>query len=82
MASEAAASAKPTQYELSSNAMRSKRAKSIPEFAEDWSLGESTVWKLIRIKKLRAVKIGSRTIILAEDEQEYARSLPRIGAAA
>jgi excisionase family DNA binding protein len=59
-----------------------KRAKSVRQFAEDWGLGESTVWKLIRIKRLKAVKVGSRTLITDENEDEYARNLPRVGEAA
>jgi hypothetical protein len=58
-----------------------KRARSIREFANAWDLGESTVWKQIRLGHLKARKVGNRTLITDEDEDEYARNLPRAGAA-
>ena len=36
---------------------------SIKEAAEHLRISESYIWKLIREKKLRALKIGGRTII-------------------
>jgi excisionase family DNA binding protein len=52
----------------------SKLAYSVPEFCEATSLGRSLVYEEIRKGRLRATKIGTRTIILREDGLAWLRS--------
>lgn len=42
-------------------------AGTVPKTAQYMGLGESTVWKLIREKKLPAVRIGRRTLVRFRD---------------
>lgn len=53
-----------------------RSARSVRRFAKDADLGESTVWKAIRERRLRAKKVGRRTIILDEDGKRYLQELP------
>jgi excisionase family DNA binding protein len=52
------------------------RAYSIAEFSERFCISRWTTYCLIRDGKLRAVKLGRRTIILAPDVEAYVASLP------
>jgi hypothetical protein len=56
-------------------------AKSIPEFARSNDISRSSVYLEIASGRLIAPKIGARTIITAEDELAWLRSLPRMVAA-
>jgi hypothetical protein len=58
-----------------------RRAKSINQFADDWDVSPSMVWKQIRLGRIEAVKVGNRTLITAEAEAKYSRNLPRARAA-
>lgn len=42
-------------------------AGTVPKAAKYMGVGESTVWKLIREKKLPAVRIGRRTLVRFRD---------------
>ena len=53
------------------------RASSILDFRARYGLGHATVYRLIADGRLRAVKLGRRTLILAEDEAAWLKSLPR-----
>jgi excisionase family DNA binding protein len=57
-------------------------AMSVREFAQIARLGESSVWKAIREKRLTARKNGRRTLILRQEAEAYLNSLPRVGEAA
>lgn len=47
--------------------------KSVPQFAKDWEMGESTVWLHIKQGRIHAVKIGPRiTRITNEEERRLA----------
>lgn len=50
-------------------------ALSVEQFCERYGLGRSTVYRMIADAKLRAVKAGQRTIILAKDIRAWERSL-------
>jgi excisionase family DNA binding protein len=52
------------------------RASSILDFRARYGLGHATVYRLIAHGRLRAVKLGRRTLILAEDEATWLKSLP------
>ena len=56
------------------NSATSKLAYSVAEFCEATSLGRSLVYEEIRQGRLRATKIGTRTIILKEDGLAWLRS--------
>ena len=49
---------------------------SINEVVEHTSLGRSTIFEEIRSNRLRARKVGRRTIVLAEDLVSFLASLP------
>lgn len=53
-------------------------SKSIAEFAEQYGVSKMTVNRLIKAKKLRAVKLGTRTLILDEDDRAFRASLPPV----
>jgi excisionase family DNA binding protein len=54
-----------------------KGASSVLDFRARYGLGHATVYRLIADGHLRAVKLGRRTLILAEDEAAWRKSLPR-----
>jgi len=59
----------------------SRLAYSVDRFCEDTDTGRSKVYELIRAGKLRAKKLGSKTLILAEDADRFLASLPDMPAA-
>jgi hypothetical protein len=52
-----------------------RRAKTLAAFCADWSMGRTKAYELINTGKLRAVLNGGRRVVLAEDEDAYAKSL-------
>ncbi len=48
----------------------------IPQAVAMTGLGRSSIYLLLKEKKLTARKAGKRTLILAADLEEYIRSLP------
>lgn len=56
--------------------MMGRLAYSIDRFCEETDTGKSKVYELIRTGKLRAKKFGSKTLILAEDAENFLASLP------
>jgi predicted DNA-binding protein YlxM (UPF0122 family) len=50
---------------------QTKRAFSIPEFADRWSIGRNSVYNEIARGELESVKIGNRRVITAEQEEKY-----------
>lgn len=59
-----------------------RRAMSVRTVAQTIDAGESTVWKLIKEKRLRAVKMGRSTRVLPQALDEFIAGLPEIGEAA
>jgi excisionase family DNA binding protein len=57
-----------------------KLAYGIKEVGRVINTGQSTVYEYIKDGKIRAVKHGRRTLILAEDLQRSLNSLPAIPA--
>jgi hypothetical protein len=51
-------------------------AVSIPVAGEILDKGRSTIYELLGLGKLRAVKDGDRTLVLIESIKEYQASLP------
>jgi len=58
-----------------------RRAYSIPEVMCILGLCRDSVYKLIREGRLRARKIGRRTVVLETDIQAFLEELPALGAA-
>jgi hypothetical protein len=58
----------------------SRGALSINRFCKRYSVGRTFTYNEIKNDKLRAVKCGTRTLILECDAEAWARSLPAIGA--
>ncbi|QIG48805.1 excisionase family DNA-binding protein [Nordella sp. HKS 07] len=55
---------------------------SVREAAAYLGAGESTIWKAIRERRLRALKMGRSTRILRVDADAFISSLPVLGEAA
>lgn len=55
-------------------------AMTVAQFCERYGLGHSKVYLMINAGELRAVKCGSRTLILAKDARAWERSLPALAA--
>ena len=54
------------------------RAQSAPAFAKDIGVVKSTIWEEIRAGRPRAVRLGGRTLLVAEDRERYLRSPPAV----
>jgi excisionase family DNA binding protein len=57
-------------------------AMTVAQFCERYGLGHSKVYLMISAGELRAVKCGSRTLLLARDVRAWERSLERVQPAA
>jgi hypothetical protein len=55
-----------------------RRAMSVPQFAINAGIGKSTAWMLVKEGKLRAVRLNGRTLVLAEDGENFLKSLPPV----
>jgi excisionase family DNA binding protein len=55
-----------------------KLAWSVDEAAQIFGIGRSAIYEEIRSGRLRARKVGARTIILKEDGLAFLRSLPAV----
>jgi excisionase family DNA binding protein len=51
------------------------RAYTISEFAETYKLGRTKIWQLIRDGHLKAVAVGSKKLIRADDAEAWFASL-------
>jgi Helix-turn-helix domain len=59
-----------------------KRGFSVEQFCEIYDVGRSTAYNEIRAGRLKARKVGKRTIIGDEDAEDWFSQLPRVKAAA
>jgi excisionase family DNA binding protein len=55
-----------------------RTAFSITTFCERNDVGRSTVYEEIKSGRLRAVKVGRRTLIREEDERAWLAALPSV----
>ena len=55
-------------------------AMTVKQFGARYHLGHTKIYEEISAGRLRAVKCGSRTLILARDAGAWERSLPTIAA--
>ena len=51
------------------------RAYTIHEFSLDYKLGRTKIWQLIKSGQLKAVSVGSKKLIRAEDAEAWFASL-------
>lgn len=54
-------------------------AMSVREFCGRYGLGHTLVYELIKRGELRAVKVGTRTLLLAKDILDWERRLESVG---
>jgi hypothetical protein len=52
-----------------------RRARTIRQFCTDYSVGKTLAYGEMKAGRLRAVKVGVRTLILHDDSEAWARSL-------
>ena len=53
-----------------------RRARTVKQFGADYGVGKTLTYAEIKAGRLRAVKVRARTLILHEDSEAWARSLP------
>ncbi len=58
------------------------RARTVKQFCAHYGVGRTFTYAEIKAGRLRAVKAGDRILILQEDSEAWARSLPRLTPAA
>jgi hypothetical protein len=59
-----------------------RRARTVKQFVADYGVGRTLAYAEIKAGRLRAVKAGKRTLILHDDSEAWARSLPGLTTAA
>ncbi|MDX7953399.1 DNA-binding protein [Lichenihabitans sp. Uapishka_5] len=64
------------------SAATARSAFTIAEFGDRYRLGRTAIYEQIKTGNLVARKIGVKTLILAEDAERWASSLPRLGGSA
>ena len=52
-----------------------KRAMSLEEFAERWSIGRNSVYNAIARGDLDSIKVGNRRVITLEQEEAFRQRL-------
>lgn len=57
--------------------VKTPRAYSVAEFCSAYAVGRSVAFDLIARRDLKAHKLGHKTIILADDAEEWLRTLPQ-----
>jgi hypothetical protein len=61
--------------------MENVEAYTVKSFKARWPIGNTSLYAEIKAGRLKARKMGRRTLILREDAERWAKSLPAIGAA-
>ena len=57
-----------------------QRAMSIAQFCDRYAVGRTRTYEEIKSGRLRARKIGTRTIIVEDDAEDWLRNLPAMEA--
>ena len=58
--------------------VNNQKAYGIAQVCAALAIGRTSVYRLLSSKQLRSVKIGRRTIVLAQDLDRYLASLPAV----
>jgi len=56
-------------------------AMTVSDFCQRYHVGRTKVYYEIGAGRLRAVKLGAKTLIMNRDAERWANSLPQLGAA-
>ena len=59
-------------------AMPARRARTVKQFCADYGVGKTLTYAEIKAGRLRAVKVGFKTLILHQDSEAWARSLREV----
>jgi excisionase family DNA binding protein len=59
-----------------------RQALSIKQFCNQFGLGKDRFYEEVRLGRLRAIKVGHRTLILRADAERWLASLPTLDLAA
>jgi predicted DNA-binding transcriptional regulator AlpA len=73
-----ALAARAAEMTATSEHEKDKRAYAVREFCRAYGICRATFYTVLRNGRLRAVKIGSKTLVLIEDANTWASSLPKI----
>ena len=60
------------------DATPARRARTVKQFCADYGVGKTLTYAEIKAGRLRAVKVGFKTLILAQDSEAWARSLREV----
>jgi excisionase family DNA binding protein len=55
-----------------------QRALSFPEFCRRYGIGRTSAYAEVAAGRLRAVKVGRKTLILVDDAEEWLAALPSL----
>ena len=55
-----------------------RRARTVKQFCADYGVGKTLTYAEIKAGRLRARKVGSKTVILHDDSEAWARALPEV----
>jgi hypothetical protein len=55
-----------------------RRARTVKQFCADYGVGKTLTYAEIKAGRLRAVKVGFKTLILHIDSEAWVRSLPEV----
>jgi Helix-turn-helix domain len=69
------------ESEAERHGFRPQRAMSVAEFCARYGPGRTSAYQEVKSGRLRARKIGKRTIITVDDAEDWLRCLPVIEAA-
>ena len=59
---------------------KSTGALTVSEFCETYSIGRTFLYEQLKAGRLSAVKAGKKTLILRDEAERWARSLPKLHA--
>jgi excisionase family DNA binding protein len=58
------------------NNMNNRRALSIADFCNRYGVGRTKAYEEIKARRLRAIKVGQRTLIIVDDAEAWLLSRP------
>lgn len=61
--------------------MTNKRLMTLPDFTSIYGVSRASIYREVTAGRLRFVKVGTRSLIDADDAETWRASLPRTGSA-